>query len=76
MGLHQRAAILRDHWDLPSLTHQTVFNYYQRLGVSFKRQQIVHYSKMNREREISDRQQTYCKEIVWKMMNEPGLEII
>jgi hypothetical protein len=55
LGLHERAAILRNEWDLPSLTHQTVFNYYRRLGVTFKRPQIVYYSKKKREREISDK---------------------
>jgi hypothetical protein len=76
LGLYQRAAVLKQHWQMESLSHMTVSNYYRRLGVTFKKPQIVYYNKKQKEREIGDLQQDYCKKIVKKMMHDPGLEII
>ena len=42
LGLYQRAAVLKQHWQMESLSHMTVSNYYRRLGVTFKKPQIVY----------------------------------
>jgi hypothetical protein len=45
LGLYQRAAVLKQNWQMESLSHMTVSNYYRRLGVTFKKPQIVYYNK-------------------------------
>ena len=76
LGLHQRAALLREHFELPSFSHQTLFNYYRRLGVAFTKPQLVYHNKKKRAREISDQQQEFSRSLTLRMMHDPDLEVI
>ena len=56
MGLHQRAALIRQRFDLPSFSATTLRNYYLRYGVKFKRPDYKFWKSQAEKKDLREKQ--------------------
>ena len=70
LSLMQRAALVRERYDLPSFTYQTLANYYKRLGIRYHKPQFAYTHKDVNEGRILKEQQDVCRQILRYQMEE------
>ena len=63
MGLHQRAAIVRDRLDLPSFSGTTLRNYSLRHGVRFKRPDYKFWKSQAEKKDLREKQLVFVQEL-------------
>ena len=63
LSLQERAALVRDKFDLPRFSANTLRDYYHRCKVKYRKPQFIYVKKERSLRQISDDQQQFCKKL-------------
>ena len=61
LSLEERAVRMREKFDLPRLSANTLRDYYHRSKVQYRKPQFIYAQKARTLRKISDDQQAFCK---------------
>lgn len=68
LSLEERAQLIRERFDLPSLCGQTLANYYHKLGVSYRKPTFHYFAKKDKEEELRQQQLAISIRLVKTML--------
>ena len=63
MGLHQRASLIKQRFELPSFSATTLRNYYLRYGVKFKRPDYKFWKSQAEKKDLREKQLLFVQQL-------------
>jgi len=76
LSLRKRALLIRDKFQLQSFSHVTLWSYYQKYGIKFKRPSYRYWKNHDENQELKWKQYNYVREMVDLMQRRTYEEII
>jgi transposase len=76
LSLAQRAEVIRERLNLPSLSAMSVSKIYRECGARYQKPQVIYRSKGERQFELLHQQKQFSQEITRTLMLEPEVDIV